>query len=141
MRHRQGIVGHRPMIPLLHDAVPMILGVRLEPDRRRAGAEQAERVRVRDETSARGQDRGGTPCDDVLQRLHFETTVVLLAMELEDLGEGQTCGLLDAGIELDERDLEPRRKRVADRALPRPANSEERQKLHSEPRFRLGVRK
>jgi hypothetical protein len=80
---------------------------------------------VRDDPSAGREDDPPFP-QHRLERLPLEATVVLLAVELEQLAEREARRLLDARVQFDEGGVESRRERAADAALPCPPQSEKR---------------
>ena len=91
-----------------------------------APPQEPEVLRVRHDAAARRQDRALAPGDQGLQRFPFPAAVGPFPVQLEDLRERQPGRLLDPPVQLDEPDAEPLRERAADRALPRPAQSEQR---------------
>ena len=69
---------------------------------------------------------GRSPPSTCVERLALEPPVVVLAVQREDLVEGQPGRLLDPAVELDEGHLQPPRQPPPDRALARAAQAEER---------------
>jgi hypothetical protein len=126
---RRRAAGHRPAVALADDAVPVILGPRAHPHRRRVLAEHAERVVVADDAAARRQHAAVVLREPAPEGVGLEPAIVVLAVDAEDVGERQPGRLLDERVELEEGEPEPRREAAPDRRLARAAEAEERDPL------------
>ena len=126
---RMRVLGHRPLIALRDNTVPVVLGPRTQPDRVAARAEQAVVRGVVDDRATGREDHRRGRGEQPGQHLALDAPVVRLAVHREHLGERQAGGFLDLLIELHERDRELLRERLADRGLSRAAHAEQRDRL------------
>ena len=76
--------------------------------------------------AAGGQDHGPALVQHALQRLALQAPVVVLAVQGEDLGQGQARRLLDAAVQLHEGHAQPAGEAAPDGGLARAAQAEQR---------------
>ena len=123
VRHRLRVIGHRPSIALPQHAVPVIFGLArsqiVRRDRRSSANVSAAVTSPPPVASTIGRWSRALPAD-----VAFETAIVILAVEREELGQAQIRGLLDSTVELDKRHAQSPGEPSADGGLAGAAQAE-----------------